>query len=188
MDRALIERFTNGPGCFHLEWTSEPPRTAQVDIIDWAILRMNGFHWTPPKLMLAEFRTFRSHSVRITDCRCDDPTSSHPTHRRYQEACMRTLKTLVSEYTLEAPKLHRDFKRSLGLENAESLITALADSSLLQHCVFEPELFVQCGSLFSEAQNRPLSIKRNIDISRERRKRLLDWLEVCGVLRSVRVH
>ena len=186
MDRALIERFTNEPRCFYLEWNSEPPRTTQVDIIDWANLRSNGFRWRTRKLILAEFSTFRSHSLRITDCRCDVSTSSHPAHRRYQEACLRTLKTLVSEYTSEArfATHHPGFRDSLSLMEVESLIVALAGSSLLQRCAFEPELFVQCGSLFSLIRVRPLWVDGWTDSLLERRKRLLYWLEVRRLTRS----
>ncbi|KAL0060172.1 hypothetical protein AAF712_013019 [Marasmius tenuissimus] len=182
----LIERYTKRPSCFHLEWTSEPPGTTLVSVlIDWAILKITGFPWhfRPFVSEPGAFRTLRSNSMRLTDCRCGvlraaGSTSPHPAHQRYQVACLRTLKTLVGEYTSEATwTSHRSNFAGFLQPKVEDAIKALADSSLLEHCGLEPEVLAQCNTLFSLPRNCPL--KMPLAESQRLRKKLVDWLETC---------
>ncbi|KAJ8090408.1 hypothetical protein PM082_019006 [Marasmius tenuissimus] len=139
------------PKHFHLESLGDQCGSeegyGEVDSFERAvILKLNGYqHW--------DSRSFRNaledppRSFRVTDCRCYsgmDPSRSH-SHKRYKAACLRVVKALVSEITLEPFPGHRSDRIYIFRD--------LLDSSLLQHCVFGVELFVECRMLFTSVED-----------------------------------
>ncbi|KAL0566624.1 hypothetical protein V5O48_015385, partial [Marasmius crinis-equi] len=185
VDSDLIKRFENQPKCFHLD-VSFDRFQHDADILHWVVL-VTVQERTESELTRRTERAFLKYApawrissplpIRITDCYCHSESSTQcPGHHTYQAACLDTAKALVSDYRTNDPTI------SDG-ELARILLNVV-DSSLLEHCAFEPELFQLCRMFFSTVEHHP----PRPWWQRQRsflngwvtcRVRLLAWLETC---------
>ncbi|KAL0065049.1 hypothetical protein AAF712_007884, partial [Marasmius tenuissimus] len=171
---------------------SEEDRT-QFDVLEHAaILKISGYGDWPFGQILED--PLCSFTFRLTWCHCDldaDLAASSPSHRHFEAACIRTLKTLVAQ----------EFKYSIWTASELYTFERLVDSSLFQHCAFGSELFAQCRELFPlkgkivsldralyteggfDSHSTVSQIFKKLDISRtgieRRRKKVLDWVKTC---------
>ncbi|KAJ8072304.1 hypothetical protein PM082_015863 [Marasmius tenuissimus] len=176
----IIEHFKNRPKCFHLEPFSDGDQyeseqdPAEFDDVEYAvILKINSHRDCNPwrlKQLLKDPR--RPFTLRVTDCHCNseaDLASSYRSHRRYEAACLRAVKILVSK------------TESYPVDARPPQFMEFVDSPLLRDCAPGVELFAQCWKFCSLVD--PLSTCRHSNISivgiETRRKKLLDWLEMC---------
>ncbi|KAL0566669.1 hypothetical protein V5O48_015336 [Marasmius crinis-equi] len=183
VDPTFMERFTKPPRSFHLKVSSGFPEN-EPEIIHWTVL-VTTCHKTGSELTRRAKKAFLRYAsgegspplpVRITGCYCDDSESdaTHPGHRAYQAACLQTAKAFVSGYCSDDP-----IESAAPLDNElYSILRNVLDSSLLQHCAFEPELFFTCRAFLSALERRPPSSLSSHGWSK-RRTRLLEWLETC---------
>ncbi|KAJ8072312.1 hypothetical protein PM082_015871 [Marasmius tenuissimus] len=174
LDLTIIDRFETRPKHFYLELLhgSEEDRS-RIDLLEHtAVLKINAYKDWDSKMFREILKdTPRSLIYRATDCRCDFDTelaSSSPFHKHYRVVCLRALKALVSN----AASHHSD-----GWGPAYAIFESVVDSSLLQNCVFGTELLAQCRMLFSVVGPWCL-IEPTDKVHRERREKLLNWLEV----------
>ncbi|KAJ8072308.1 hypothetical protein PM082_015867 [Marasmius tenuissimus] len=184
LDPNIVERFENGPKHFHAESSidlhaSEEDRVRFHVLEHAVILAVNRCrHWDSEAFEDISNAPLRfTFTVKVCRCNSDVGLASFCPHaKRYEAACLRALKTLVSN-TLSRDS---DGSSNSNLSPApydvyENLIT----SSLLHHCVFGSELLAQCRTLFS--LGRPVgwpgaSLTPGIE---KHRKKWLDWLETC---------
>ncbi|KAK1218919.1 hypothetical protein PQX77_018361 [Marasmius sp. AFHP31] len=156
----VIDRLKKEPKHFHLEsnYEMEEVPNAGFDNLEHAvIIQLSGYRWWQPLGLGGASRSSALWPFRVTDCRCDlerDLGRSSSSHKRYEAACLRALKALVSEASNycsdSAPHVRYTFEH-------------LIDSSLLQHSARDTLL---------------VSSMPNFKIE-ERRTKLLDWLETC---------
>ncbi|KAK1218932.1 hypothetical protein PQX77_018374 [Marasmius sp. AFHP31] len=177
-----IDRLENLPKRFHLELSidlheSEDNRAAFNALENDMILKITdydygGFENLDTTRKIVERLDLRSLFV-ITACRCGsdaDFALSSRFHERYEAACLRAVKSLVS-------RLSSYFSEG-KLSMAHVIFVNLVDSSLLQHCAFGPELFAQCRILFPGNVGKFFNGLLDIN-TKGHRNGLLDWLETC---------
>ncbi|KAK1233403.1 hypothetical protein PQX77_003439 [Marasmius sp. AFHP31] len=148
-----IDHLKNQPTRFHLESSidlhdSEESRAAYDTLENDMILRITGCYYYSE----GNLRTIQENLERlgprlsmITDCRCAsnaDFALSSRFHERYEAACVRAVKRLVSRFSS-----YSSDGKSFA---AHGILVKLVNSSLLQHCGFGLELFTQCRILFSD--------------------------------------
>ncbi|KAL0571879.1 Rho guanine nucleotide exchange factor [Marasmius crinis-equi] len=187
VDSGLMERFRNHPMCFHLELSPDVPQI-QDDILHWSILRLTGCESRSSTRVRADMvcTAYEEESkypfpLRITGCYCEDRMASDdPGHRAYQDACLKTAKALISDFSSAASA---ERSPTSIINDVEFELTAtfrnLANSSLLQHCIPEPEL---CSTFFTAllgCSSISLEVTLASGESEKRLARLLNWLERC---------
>ncbi|KAJ8072286.1 hypothetical protein PM082_015845 [Marasmius tenuissimus] len=117
-----------------------------------------------------------SFTFKVADCHCGSNADLAPSsrfHRRYEAACLRAVNALVLTVSSHCSDGFLGWGCYYIFKN-------LIDSSLLQHCVFGAELFAQFQKLFSHIATDPCRDQYMSEVEiKKRRKRLLDWLEMC---------
>ncbi|KAK1225666.1 hypothetical protein PQX77_011380 [Marasmius sp. AFHP31] len=177
----MIDRFKNRPKRCHLESSidleeSEESRAAFEALENDMILGITGYHHSlgarPVRMLWENVERLGSRSsFMITDCRCRsdaDFALSSRFHERYEAACLRAVKSLASSFSSIVQSRGRPYW-------AYRILVNLVNSSLLQHCVFGPELFTQCRILFPD--NVEFFSGLLFKHSERERNKLLDWLE-----------
>ncbi|KAL0566451.1 hypothetical protein V5O48_015560 [Marasmius crinis-equi] len=175
VDPNLMSRFSDPPNCFHLHL--DPRLPSNHDIIHWAILTSTGcIAESSMTVQVNKAYNDRAsitpeHPFLLTACSCCDHDSDDVAHRTYQSACLHTLQILVSDF-----HIHESRNESGIGSEANAIFKNLSDSTLLQHCAFQPELFALCD-LFLSAAKACQHLKMSPGQSRRRRAKLLGWLE-----------
>ncbi|KAL0569056.1 hypothetical protein V5O48_012914 [Marasmius crinis-equi] len=175
VDPLLIKRYEKSPECFHLELA--PGLSVQDDVVHWAILNTTGCILETSMTLRVDEAPNRYHRpplpLRLTECNCP-ATSGYPKpdengHRIYRAACLETARAFVSDFVS---------REDTAVLELNGIFGNMLDSSLLQHCDFEPELLSLCATFFSSARKR-LSLKMTPDERKQRRAKVLAWLETC---------
>ncbi|KAL0566450.1 hypothetical protein V5O48_015559, partial [Marasmius crinis-equi] len=185
----LIARFGIPPKHFHLELS--PGCSLKDDIVHWAVLNTTGcIHQTAMTMRIDEAHAVyeednvhaeaQNMPLRVTGCCCPScygatvgDLSCSSLHRQYQTACLQTMEAFASDFCSTA------LRKVPGFTVAElnGIFGNVLDSLLLEHCAFGSELFCLCHKLFTSAQNVSHLLLHHK--SNERRKKLMEWLEIC---------
>ncbi|KAL0564239.1 hypothetical protein V5O48_017813 [Marasmius crinis-equi] len=178
VDSAIFDCFRNLPSHFHIKL---PAGTSlEIDDVHWIILGITGCEWVTTMTRHLDASNPR-HGLRLGACHCPDPRSiaaaasyrlGEEYHINVSLACLQTARALMlpDMASLASPDAY--------VNELDAIVSNLVDSSLLQNCVFGPELISICRTLFSSTEIWGSFSKARSGLTRlGRREKLSKWFE-----------